>query len=160
MNIFSKIKCYLFFVILIPHSQAHEIGGYKYDVGFFKFFYLFSYPLLEINNHKTQKIILGHHVTLTLTFTLRYLKIFDYLNNFVERIGGPQFLSDFDETWSDFFGRSISRISTVHFFWFLPCFFYKVQYLATIYQKLIFWHLVAHLALLWKNEAKNKKSGR
>ena len=48
-----------------------------------------------------------------------------HLEAFVERIGGPQFLTDFDETWTNFFGRSISKISTVHFFYFLPHFFTK-----------------------------------
>ena len=138
MNIFSKIKIYHFSVFLIPHNQGARNMGLDIWRWIFYFFFLFSYPLSELNNHKKQKIILWHPVTLTLTFTLRYLKISDYLNNFVERIGGPQFLTDFDEIWSNFFGRSISRISSIHIFWFLPCFFYKLLYLATIYQKMSF----------------------
>ena len=47
------------------------------------------------------------------------------LEAFVERIGGPQFLTDFDETGTNFFGRSISKISFVHFFKFLLHFFTK-----------------------------------
>ena len=104
----------------------------------FFLFFLFLYPLLEKNNHKAQKIILGHPMTLTFTFTLRYLKIYEYMNNFVERIGGTQFLTDFDETWSIFYGRSISRISFIHIFWFLPYFFIKCKIWQPYFKKWVF----------------------
>ena len=79
------------------------------------------------------------------------------LEAFVERIGGPQFLTDFDETWTNFFGRSISKISTVHFFYFLPHFFTKglnVQLSVKISISDIW---LPNIALYKKKQGKNQK---
>ena len=134
----AKLKILSFFRLLIPHSQCARNRGLEIWCWNFFCFFLFSYPLLEKNNHKTQKIISGHPMTLTLTFILRYLEIYEYMNNFVERIGGTQFLTDFDETWSIFFIRSISRISSVHIFWFLPYIFIKCKIWQPYIKKWVF----------------------
>ena len=75
LNIFSKIRFYNFSVNLIPIARAHETGGYKSDVRFF----------------------LGHPVTLTLTFTMRYLEISQYMIIFLENYLLLEFLTDFNE---------------------------------------------------------------